>query len=324
MDPSNTKLYGKAEDVALQKWYKSSLQGLLEIDVEQQRKNRPSVFVKSQLYVAMEKIASDTDVANGRVYVYCGRPNSGKTSAARALMEIAGRSYMIKRGMFFTKADNVSLTQTVAKHVGAPDTGDLEWVKTLFFALAGKVMVDALDALKNSFFAAFRSCGLAPANEETVVSGIGNEAPIVVFDNVRAISKEDDPFVESVYQLAQATRVHVFVLTDDIQTANNLCRKYGRERIKPLPKFYTGNPTGNDDVQWTEDPWLVPKLSSLIFEHYPRIKTAAAYITDDGQANFVTDGTLPDEALREAAKINKSLHQENRPNVIESEFGFID
>jgi len=81
---------------------------------------------------------------------------------------------------------------------------------------------------------------------------------------VRAISKEDDPFVESVYQLAQATRVHVFVLTDDIQTANNLCRKYGRERIKPLPEFYTGNPTGNDDVQWTEDPWLVPKLSSLI------------------------------------------------------------
>jgi len=121
----------------------------------------------------MEKIASDTEVANGRVYVYCGRPNSGKTSAARALMEIAGRSYMIKRGLFVTKVDNVSLMQTVSKHVGAPDTGDLEWVKTLFFALAGKATVDTLDALKNSFFAPFRSCGLAPAERRLSLVVLG-------------------------------------------------------------------------------------------------------------------------------------------------------
>jgi hypothetical protein len=77
----------------------------------------------------------------------------------------------------------------------------------------------------------------------------------VVFDSVRGdIAVEDEAFIEKVYQLAQLKRVYVFVLTDDPRTANELCRMNGRARIKPLPGFYTGNPTGKDDVAWTEGP----------------------------------------------------------------------
>jgi hypothetical protein len=56
-----------------------------------------------------------------------------------------------------------------------------------------------------------------------VVSLIGNEPPIVVFDNVRGnITVEDEAFIEKGYQLAQFKRVYVFVLTEDPGTTNKL------------------------------------------------------------------------------------------------------
>jgi hypothetical protein len=274
----------------------------------------------------MLSIASDTSKASGRVYVYCGKPMSGKTAAGRALLEFSGRGFLLKRGLFVSKEKGIPLVQTVAKTIGAPDTGDFEWVSTLFDALAGEESMTTFGTQK-SMLNSFHSCGLVAPPQEQVVSGIGNEAPIVVFDDVRGkLEVEDERFVEKVYQLAQFKRVHVFVLTDDRQTANTLCKMNGRQRIKPMPGFYTGDPSGDDDVEWIEDAWLVPRLSALIFVYYPRIQASTEHLTEVGDAvNFVSNGTLPDVALQKASEIDKILSnvQRQRLGFDEMEFGFL-
>jgi hypothetical protein len=327
MDLTKTKLYGKAEEKLLDEWYCGGLRETVRIDVQKQRDSRPKFFVKSQLFEAMKAIASDTNTPDGRVWVLCGRPMSGKTSAGRCLLEHAGRAFQIKRGLFISAQAGVPLVNAVSKHIGAPDTGDLEWVSTLFDALAGTERTSAIHGMWSSALAPFRNCGLVGPDQTTVLSDIGNEPPIVVFDSVRGdVTAEDEGFIEKVYQLAQLKRVYVFVLTDDPRTANNLCRMNGRQRIKPLPGFYTGNPTGEDDVVWTEDPWLVPDLSKLIFAHFPRIKGAAQYLRQDGSVNFVSDGTLPAEALQAANRIDKSIapRQSLQPvGYVESDVGIL-
>jgi hypothetical protein len=147
MDLNKTKLYGKAEEKVLRERYYTALRTTLRIDVEKQRKSRPKFFVKSQLFVAMKAIASDTDTSDGRVWVLCGRPMSGKTSAGRVLLEHAGRAFQTKRGLFVSKPADLSLAKVVSKHIGAPDTGDLEWVSTLFDALAGTESTSTLHGI---------------------------------------------------------------------------------------------------------------------------------------------------------------------------------
>ena len=178
MDPTSTRLFGKAEERVLDEWYWRDLRELLRINVEQQRSRRPSVFVKSQVYDAMMAIAADTDIVDGRVYVFFGRPNSGKTVAGRVLLEMAGRKFQVKRGLFVAKERGLSLVSAVAKIIGAPDTGDLEWITTLFEALRGRdIEGTSLDAIPNTVLVPFCSCGLFATQTAQVVSDIGNEAP---------------------------------------------------------------------------------------------------------------------------------------------------
>jgi hypothetical protein len=119
------------------------------------------------------------------------------------------------------------LERTLSKLVGAPEIGDLEWVTTLFDILAGKRETPSFVAFKHSVWAPFRSCGIGENNGAVpeIVSQIGHEAPIVIIDNVGALHADDANFIEKVYQLAQSTRVHVFVLTDNRTTgaANDFC-----------------------------------------------------------------------------------------------------
>jgi hypothetical protein len=213
MNLTKTKLYGKAEENVLHEWYYSGLRETVRIDVEKQRNSRPKFFVKSQLFEAMKAIASDTDTPDERVWVLCGRPMFGKTSAGRVLLEHAGRAFQIKRGLFVSKPADLPLVKAVSKHIGAPDTGDLEWVSTLFDALAGTESTSTpRHSMWGSALAPFRSCGLVVPDQTPVVSLIGNEPPIVVFDSVRGdITAEDEAFIEKVYQLAQLKRVYVFV-----------------------------------------------------------------------------------------------------------------
>jgi hypothetical protein len=192
-------------------------------------------------------------------------------------------------------------------------------MSTLFDALAGmdSISTSTLHGMLDSALAPFRSCGLVAPEKTPVVSLIGNEPPIVVFDDVRGdITAEDLAFIKKVYQLAQLKRVHVFVLTDDLKTANNLCRMKGRQRIRPLPGLYTGNPTGDDDVAWTANPWLVPDLSNLIFAHFPIIREAAQHLRSNGSVNFVSAGTLPGQALETAERIYQSLAGEILPQPV--------
>jgi len=326
MDATNTKVYGKAENKLLDEWYSTQLRENLTLNSEEQRRRRPGIFVTSQLYAAMKKIAVNRGKVDGRVYVYCGEPMSGKTSAGRALLEYAAEKHQIKRGLFVAgEKTKVHLVQKVAKIVGAPDTGDLEWVTTLFDALSGKQGMTPAQQLQAKILGPFQSCGVWHPTKTQTVSEKGYEAPIVVFDDVRNLNDEDVNFITKVYQLAQSTRVNVFILTDDHCTANDLCRMNGRKRIQPLPGFFTGSPSGKDDVNWTEDEWLLPKLSSLIFAHYPIIETATEYLTDKGTVNFVTDGTLPAEALQKAEEIEQLMLQ---ASTIEehgdADLGFLD
>jgi hypothetical protein len=137
--------------------------------------------------------------------------------------------------------------------------------------------------------------------------------------NLQNLKSKADP---SRHRIRIRIRIRVFVFvfvdfgtvykgqrTDQRATANDLCRMNGRQRIKPFPKFFTGNPSGDDDVDWTEDSWLIPLLSVIIFEQFPIIKSADQYLTEDGHANFVTSGTLPAVALEEAARIEQLLLQ---------------
>jgi hypothetical protein len=318
MDPANTKVFGKAEARLLDEWYRTTLGDLLQIDLKEQQRRRPKVFVMSELYMAMNEIASDEATPDGRVYVYFGRPFSGKTSAGRALLEKAASKFPIKRGLFVTAEKDVPLISSLSKLVGAPDTGDLEWVTTLFDALAGKKGISSLHALRSSFFAPFSACGLGLPVAPRIISEAGTEAPIVVFDNVADLKPGDGRLTEKVYQLAQSTRVNVFVLTDNRKTANDLCRMNGRQRIKPLPRCFTGNPTGEDDVEWREDAWLVPTLSRLVFKVYPSILDSKEHVDIvDGSdcANFVSDGDLPAVALTRASKINSVLSGRQRADI---------
>jgi hypothetical protein len=175
--------------------------------------------------------------------------------------------------------------------------------------------------VQQAALAPFRSWGLVAPDQTPVVSYIGNHGPrIVVFDSVRGdITAEDEAFIEKVYQLVQLKRVYVFVLTaDDPRTANELCRMNDRQRIQPLPGFYTGNPTELDDVAWTEVPWLVPGLSKLIFAHFPIMRGAAQHLRPHGSVNFVSDGTLPDEALQTAVakQMKNSLTRTQSPQPV--------
>jgi hypothetical protein len=131
MDLNKTKIYGKAEENVLREWYYTRLRETVRIDVEKQRNSRPKFFVQSQLFEAMKAISSKTIAPAGRVWVLCGRPMVGKTAAGRVLLEHAGRAFQIKRGLFVSKPANLPLVKAASKHIGPPDTGDLEWVSTL-------------------------------------------------------------------------------------------------------------------------------------------------------------------------------------------------
>jgi hypothetical protein len=158
MDLNKTKLYGKAKENVLHEWYYTGLRETIRIDVEKQRNSRPKFFfVKSQLFKAMKAIASDTNTPNGRMWVLCGRPMSGKTSAGRVLLEHAGRAFQIKRGLFVSKPADISLVKAVSKHIGAPDTGDLERSLTLLPAQKARRLSMVCGALRWHHFAAVAS-----------------------------------------------------------------------------------------------------------------------------------------------------------------------
>jgi hypothetical protein len=175
--------------------------------------------------------------------------------------------------------------------------------------------------LKRSVLAPFRSCGIDEnVAVPKIVSRIGHEAPNVIIDNVGALHADDPKFIDKVYQLAQSTRVHVFVLTDNRTTANDLCRMNGRMRVQPLPGFYTGSPASTDDVEWREDPWLVSTLSKLVLEVYDIIRSSRQHVEvqEDGsvRVSFLSDGDLPAEALRKADKVASALLVRQQGNTV--------
>ena len=145
-----------------------------------------------------------------------------------------------------------------------------------------------------------------------IESEIGCEPPVFIIDNVGdLLHPHDHHFMKTISQLAQSNRVNVFVLTHNRQTANDLCRKHGRIRIVPLPGFYKGTPTGQEDVEWVEDPWLISTNSKLVLKVYDIIATSTNHTQQqaDGSVvvNFLEDGDLPAIALRKAKEVACSI-----------------
>jgi hypothetical protein len=104
----------------------------------------------------------------------------------------------------------------------------------------------------------------------------------------------------------------------------------GRKRIQPLRGFYTGSPTGKYDVEWREDPWLVPTLSKLVLEVYDIIRSSSQHVEvqEDSsvRVNFLSDGDLPAEALREAEKVASALLVRQQGDTVlhdDSHLGFL-
>eukprot|EP00542_Grammatophora_oceanica_P018901 CAMPEP_0194048978 /NCGR_PEP_ID=MMETSP0009_2-20130614/29244_1 /TAXON_ID=210454 /ORGANISM="Grammatophora oceanica, Strain CCMP 410" /LENGTH=315 /DNA_ID=CAMNT_0038695023 /DNA_START=249 /DNA_END=1193 /DNA_ORIENTATION=- len=300
----------KERDRRLNSWLRGTLRNLVKVNPDKHRKWRPKFFVtESPVYQAMIKIAADTNRHNGKVWVLYAKSCSGKTVSGRYLVEQAGTNFKLKRGMFIGKEEGDPLVSKIAKLIGAPDMDDLSWVNALFEALAG---VEATKFEKMRRKVLLSCCFSEDMNHydefHRVTSYIGNEAPVMVFDDVRGeLVDEDKRFLEIVFELCNLRRVNVFILTDDRNTANELCKMDGGNRVKPLPGFYDGRHSPDEDVNWTEETWMVEDLSNLVFSYYPRIKENGQYVGDDGNAVFVKEGTLPDEALEVAAAIDSGL-----------------
>jgi hypothetical protein len=60
----------------------------------------------------------------------------------------------------------------------------------------------------------------------------------------------------------------------------------------------------------------VPDLSKLLFAHFPIIREAAQHLRPDGNVNFVSDGTLPAQALQTAKQMYKSFALTQSPQPV--------
>ena len=61
-----------------------------------------------------------------------------------------------------------------------------------------------------------------------------------MIDGLEEITEADYSFIRRLYKSANKSRIIVFILTDDEETANLLCGMNGKQRIRPLVDMFTG------------------------------------------------------------------------------------
>ena len=156
-----------------------------------------------------------------------------------------------------------------------------------------------------------------PSSTDTYSNALCIAPPVLVLDNVRSFSKDDQKCLDILYKACYECRIVLFIFTDEEHIANMICGMNGNERIQPLPNNYETEEedwiivqdkeavTGNvaKGLVWKPQHWNRKKLSKIVKDCYDDFDWSGFEDDEEGELNFTTDGMLPDSAMALAEKI---------------------
>jgi hypothetical protein len=201
-----------------------------------------------------ESVNEQAVFENGQTYVYCGKPNSGKSAAGAAIIEMALDhcfEHKVQHYPYLFIDAGRDLKANMRRQLGVPDSikNDNDWLALLFEKLklveVDPVTSHSTDEQEESdstwwWDKLTTLCGGGSSNDfEEYVNRFESFPPIIGIDDFRLLDVTSYELLRKIYQRAARSRVMVFVLTDDEVLADQVAGMKGKERVLPLPGRFT-------------------------------------------------------------------------------------
>lgn len=302
------------EDAAFKKWFDLTLP--LSLCSADDATSLPDFCIQSNLYSCMADAAvKKSKESGGQMFVYCGPPYTGKTTAGKHLIRLMQKQKGDNYPSLFLDVSDGDLYGAFRKKLRVPkNMTDAEWLAILFSHLSNKIVLPVAHAplgwrpkLKLPF------CGneleIVPAtykNERRVIH------PIIVIDQLGFLDFTNFGRLKKIYQLAAENRVLVYVLTDSEPIANLIAGANGNLRVSPVPgrfrreefkiqpaETFFGNhikgiviATG---ISWIPEEWTRERQHEYVLKFYPD-DAIPPNVSQDGFFTFLVEGENPCQA----------------------------